>query len=141
MTVLLATVLLWGGNIMTEHALAGARITQVALTTKDLAAAREFYESKMGLPLTISTDTMLFFDGGGVALMLSLPEEAAPFSSAGAVVYFEVKDIEGRWKLLRDRDVELEGQPHVVHRAGTRELWMGFFRDPDGHLLALTEWR
>lgn len=27
--------------------------------------------------------------------------------------------------------------PHLVHRAGTSELWMTFFTDPDGNNLAL----
>ena len=31
-----------------------------------------------------------------------------------------------------------EGEPHLIHRAETHELWMAFFRDSEGNLLAIS---
>jgi methylmalonyl-CoA/ethylmalonyl-CoA epimerase len=33
--------------------------------------------------------------------------------------------------------VKLEGKPHLIAKLPDHELWMAFFRDPEGNLLAL----
>jgi len=40
-------------------------------------------------------------------------------------------------KALEVRGVTFDDQPHVVHRDAGYDLWMAFFRDPDGNVLAL----
>ena len=32
-------------------------------------------------------------------------------------------------------------EPHRVHRTGDKELWMTFFNDSEGNVLALQQWR
>jgi methylmalonyl-CoA/ethylmalonyl-CoA epimerase len=39
---------------------------------------------------------------------------------------------------MKRRGVAFEGEPHVVARLPHADLWMGFFRDPDRNLLAIT---
>ena len=34
-----------------------------------------------------------------------------------------------------------EGPPHIIHEDESAQLWLAFFRDPDGTLLALMEER
>ena len=36
------------------------------------------------------------------------------------------------------KGVEMVGEPHVINRTDTSELWMTFFRDSEGHLHAST---
>ncbi len=36
-----------------------------------------------------------------------------------------------------ERGVEFERDPEAVHRADDHELWLAFFRDLDGRMLAL----
>lgn len=129
------------GNPGNAAPLGQAKIGQVAMTVTDLARARDFYATTLGLTQVIQTDTMLFFDIGGTMLMFALPEEKVRFSAEGAVVYFSVDDIRARWKALRARGVDFLDEPHEVHRANDRTLWLTFFRDPDGHLLALMSWQ
>jgi hypothetical protein len=31
----------------------------------------------------------------------------------------------------------MESAPHVIARLGTADLWMGFLRDADGHLIGI----
>jgi catechol 2,3-dioxygenase-like lactoylglutathione lyase family enzyme len=54
-------------------------------------------------------------------------------------LYFRVRNIAAAHEALAARGVEFVGAPHVVHRDASMELWMAFFRDPDGNLLALME--
>jgi methylmalonyl-CoA/ethylmalonyl-CoA epimerase len=41
--------------------------------------------------------------------------------------------------LSLDQGVTFDDCPHLVARMPDHELWMAFFRDPDGHLLAIME--
>jgi methylmalonyl-CoA/ethylmalonyl-CoA epimerase len=71
-----------------------------------------------------------------VRLMLSAPEgEFAP--GGGSVLYLRVADIDAEHALLASRGVAFIDAPHLVARMPDHELWMCFFRDPDGHTLAL----
>lgn len=142
MLSLILTVMMEGA-MMAENTtmMANAKIGQVALTVSDLARARAFYADQLGLELAIDAGSMLFFDCGGTMLMLSLPEKDFGTVGGGSVVYFSVEGIEARWNELRARGVTFLDEPHLIHRAGDRELWMTFFRDPDGYLLALMSWQ
>ena len=50
---------------------------------------------------------------------------------------FEVPDIEESHRTLVERGVEFTGAPHRIADMESYELWMAFFRDPDGNPLAL----
>ena len=53
------------------------------------------------------------------------------------MLYFKVADIQAEARSLTSRNVKFEQAPHLVARMPDHELWMAFFRDPDGNLLAL----
>lgn len=40
---------------------------------------------------------------------------------------------------LKSKGVAFEDEPHLIAKMPDHDLWMTFFRDPDGHLLALME--
>jgi len=48
-----------------------------------------------------------------------------------------VDDIDAAFERLSERGVAFEAKPHLVAKLPDHELWMAFFRDPDGNLLAL----
>ncbi len=116
---------------------------QVALTTADLERSTGFYRDILGLPLITSFDPpgLAFFQVGDVRLSIQKVDEVEGTSS---VLYFRVQDVDAATQSLKDHAIELEQEPEVVFRddqgqfgeAGEEE-WMAFFRDPDGHLLAL----
>lgn len=54
---------------------------------------------------------------------------------------FKVGRIEHTAAELKSRGVDFVDEPHCVARLPDHELWMCFFRDPDGHLPALMEER
>jgi methylmalonyl-CoA/ethylmalonyl-CoA epimerase len=42
---------------------------------------------------------------------------------------------------MQARGVQFDDEPHLIAKLPDHELWMTFFRDPDGSLLALMEER
>lgn len=116
------------------------RIGQIAITVHDTERATAFYRDVLGLQHLFSAPpSIAFFDCGGIRLMLAPPEEKAP--SAASVLYFPVADIAAAHAQIQERGAAFEGAPHVVHRAPGFELWMAFFRDSEGNLMALMEER
>jgi methylmalonyl-CoA/ethylmalonyl-CoA epimerase len=122
---------------MTTQPLALSRIGQLALTVTDLDRAVTFYGDLLRLQHLFSFPGMAFFDCGGVRLMLTRPEGDNRVVSGGFTVYFHVEDIDAACATLRERGVRFEDDPHLIAKMPDHELWMAFFRDPDGHLLAL----
>ena len=110
-------------------------IGQIALPVEDVERCTRFYRDTLGLPFLFEAPGMAFFDCGGVRLMLSRPE--GEDAGGASILYFRVEDVEAAFKDLLDRGVEFHGEPHVVHRTYETELWMAFFLDPEGHVMAL----
>jgi methylmalonyl-CoA/ethylmalonyl-CoA epimerase len=122
---------------MTTATLGLGTIGQIANTVHDMPRAVAFYRDVLGIPqLPIPAGPNLaFFDCAGIRLMLSLPE--GEFQHNGSVLYFRVADIHLAHETLKGRGAEFMGEPHLIARLPDHELWMAFFRDPDGNPLAL----
>ena len=128
---------------MTSQALQIDRLHQLALTTADLEHSTRFYRDILGLSLITSFDPpgLAFFQVGDLRLSIQKVDEV---EAASSVLYFRVQDIVAATQSLKDNAIELEREPELIFRddqgqfgeAGEEE-WMAFFRDPDGHLLAL----
>lgn len=113
------------------------RIGQVAVRARDLEASVDFYRDALGLDLLFRAPPGLaFLRCGDVQVMLSAPE-SPEFDHPSSILYFEVADIEAAYRILGERGVVFVGEPHRVHRAEDHELWMAFFRDPDGNVHAI----
>jgi methylmalonyl-CoA/ethylmalonyl-CoA epimerase len=114
-----------------------SQIGQVALTVTDVDRAVAFYRDALGMKMLFRTGPNLaFFDCAGIRLMLSAPE--ADFKPAsGSVIYFKVPDIRAAFDALRGRGVTFSDEPHLIAKMPDHELWMTFFKDPDGNVLAL----
>jgi methylmalonyl-CoA/ethylmalonyl-CoA epimerase len=111
------------------------QIGQIRIQVTDVDRAVAFYRDVLGMSFLYAFPGMGFFDVGGVRLMLVEPEGRA-FGGESAI-YYRVDDIGRAVKTLESRGVTFDDQPHVVHRDPAYDLWMAFFRDPDGNVLAL----
>ena len=110
--------------------------------TADPAAARQFYQSVLGLELVEDGPYALVFAAHGTTLRVQKVEAVAPvpYTTLG----WQVTDIATEVRQLVARGVRFEryaGLPQDEHDiwrtpAGAMVAW---FRDPDGNTLSLTE--
>lgn len=121
---------------MTAAAFGLNRIGQIAVPVVDIDRAVRFYRDTLGMRFLFQAPPGLgFFDVGGVRLMLDAP--AAAQAGSASVIYYKVPDIQSACRTLKERGVKLEAEPHVIAKMPDHDLWMAFFRDPDGNLLAM----
>lgn len=78
---------------------------------------------------------------GATRLVLREVTGAAPMSRRLVHVNLEVDDIEAAYRRLKDTGLRFTYAPRVVNRGSRVEVWAAAFRDPDGHGIALTQWR
>lgn len=112
------------------------RIGQIAIRARDIGRAVRFYRDTLGMRFLFEVPHLAFFDCGGVRLMLSTAE-TPEFDHPGSVIYYKVDDLRGAYEALRKRGVEFIDEPHLIAQLEHHELWMTFFRDPEGNTLAL----
>jgi len=114
-------------------------VGQVAIPVDDVERATEFYRDVLGLAHLFSAPPGLsFFSCGDVRIMLSRPEEGGQaLTNGGALLYYRVADVGGAHDRLASGGAEIVAEPHVVHRSGGTELWIGFYRDTEGNLFGV----
>ena len=110
-------------------------IGQVRIAVHDIHRAVSFYRDTLGMPFLFQFPGMAFFELNGTRLMLVDPE-SRDFGGE-SVIYYRVGDIGQAHGALSERGVSFTDAPHVVHSDEGHELWMCFFNDPDGNVLAL----
>ncbi len=111
-------------------------IGQVAIRAHDLSAAVAFYRDVLGLDFLFETGALAFLMCGDVRLMLAVPENDA-VDHESSTVYFRVPDLQAAYAELTERGVSFVDEPHLIAKLEDHELWMVFFRDPDGNLMGL----
>ena len=112
------------------------RLGQVAVNVKDVARATAFYRDVLGLRFLFAAGQLAFFDCGGVRLMLDKPEKAE-FDHPSSILYFSVADIQAAHRRLVSAGVVIVEEPHVIAAMADHDLWMSFFRDTEGNVMAL----
>ena len=121
---------------MTDSAFGLSKIGQIAVNVHDIDRAVEFYRDVLGMDFVFSVPKMAFFMCGDVRLMLATPEKPE-FDHPASLIYYTVDEIQSAVATLKERGVEFEADPSVVHETERSKLWMVFLRDPDGNVLAL----
>jgi methylmalonyl-CoA/ethylmalonyl-CoA epimerase len=112
-------------------------IGQIARAVADVDRAEAFYGGVLGLRKLFRFGDLTFFDCAGVRLMIE--KSTAPQPTGESVLYFRVADIALAYKELSARGVAFDDKPHLIARMEDHDLWMTFFKDPDGHVLSLMQ--
>jgi methylmalonyl-CoA/ethylmalonyl-CoA epimerase len=112
------------------------RIGQIAVNAHNLDRAVQFYRDTLGMPLLFQVPKTAFFDCGGVRLMLGLPE-TPQFDHPASILYYQVPDIVATHETLVARGVRFDSPPHEVAKLERGDLWLAFFNDSEGNVLAL----
>jgi predicted enzyme related to lactoylglutathione lyase len=112
------------------------------LACKDASRARTFYEDVVGLQLLDAQDAGVVFDAYGT--MLRIQQSDAVLVAPYTVFGLEVDDIEGAVDKLASKGVS--GERYAHFEQDPRGIWTApgggrvfWFRDPEGHLLSLTQ--
>ncbi len=106
----------------------------------DLPRAVAFYRDTLGFYEIDKGEGNAVLASGDTRLVL---RTVGSLSSAGRLVYLnlEVGDIEATYRELVAKGVTFEHPPQVVNHGERLELWSATFHDPDGHNIAVTQWR
>ena len=112
-------------------------IGQIAVPVSDVDRAIAFYRDILGMRFLFKAPPGLgFFDCSGVRLLLDEPAKKQD-KNYSSIIYYKVADLPAAYSTLSARGVLFEQPPELVAKMPDHELWMAFFRDPDGNLLAL----
>ncbi|RKN42618.1 VOC family protein [Micromonospora endolithica] len=121
----------------TDPPIAGVGVT---LLVTDLTRSLRFYQD-LGFTEVDRGSGNAVLASGATRLVLREITEAVPVSRRLVHVNLEVDDIESAYDRLRGSGVRFTYAPRVVNRGTRLEVWAAAFRDPDGHGIALTQWR
>jgi len=115
-----------------------SHIGQIALPVSDVDRAEKFFAQAMGFRKLFRFGDLSFFDCAGIRLLLEKAgsEEEARKSS---IVYFRCADIALAVRELTSRGVRFHHPPRLIASMDDHDLFMAFFTDPDGHVLALMQ--
>ncbi|MDZ5447834.1 VOC family protein [Micromonospora sp. 4G57] len=112
----------------------------ITLLVTDLTRSLAFYRD-LGFDEVDRGSGNAVLASGATRLVLREVTEAAPISRRLVHVNLEVDDIQAAYERLRGSGVRFTYAPRVVNRGAKLEVWAAAFRDPDGHGIALTQWR
>lgn len=112
------------------------RLGQVAINARDVARATTFYRDVLGLRFLFAAGQLAFFDCGGVRLMLDKAENPE-FDHPSSILYFSVPDIQAAHRRLVEAGVAIVAEPNMIAKMPDHDLWMSFFRDTEGNVMAL----
>jgi len=111
------------------------------LIVSDLERSLRFYSELLGFTIVYASAGNAVVEYGGARILL---QHMADFSSIDRRVghlHIEVPDVDLAFTDLAAKGVQFSHRPRMVSRGDEIELWKATFRDPDGHGIALTEWR
>ncbi|WP_410815342.1 VOC family protein [Micromonospora sp. 050-3] len=113
----------------------------LTLLVTDLPRSLGFYRDVLGFSEVDQGAHNAVLASGTTRIVLREVTGAAPISRRLVHVNLEVNDIEAAYERLRESGVRFTYAPRVVNRGTKLEGWAAAFRDPDGHGVALTQWR
>jgi methylmalonyl-CoA/ethylmalonyl-CoA epimerase len=106
------------------------KIAQVAVKTKDLQRATEFYRDKLGLKVLISSKIISVLECGDITLLLG-PNET------GSLIYFDVDDIHKTVEAMSAQGIRIEEKPNLVGQLGNLDVWIAAFKDSEDNVVGL----
>ena len=112
------------------------RYAFVAITTRDLDRAREFWVHALGFTVTEEQPGQFFMvDAGGLRLCVDLEDDDThKTGGSDPVIGLKAHSLEEVLQALERRGIEPERGPVAGPRGAYAHI-----RDPDGHMIILTE--
>jgi catechol 2,3-dioxygenase-like lactoylglutathione lyase family enzyme len=115
-----------------------SKIGLVILYVKDPIASLAFYRDLLGMTVVEESPGWVQLDGGGTHLALHPhPSIPADRGSAASWVVFEVDDVHGTYRALRDRGVAFLCEPKQVCGDEKKAGLSADLKDPDGNPISI----
>jgi catechol 2,3-dioxygenase-like lactoylglutathione lyase family enzyme len=113
----------------------------ITVLVTDLARSVAFYRDTLGFFEIDSGHGSAVLASGDTRLVLRAVHSLS--SDPGRLIHLnlEVGDVEAVHDELTAQGVRFEHTPRPVNRGDKLELWAATFHDPDGHNIAITQWR
>jgi catechol 2,3-dioxygenase-like lactoylglutathione lyase family enzyme len=131
-----------GGQSVTEHGSdVNGQAMGMMLVVSDLNRSLRFYRDLVGFSVVDRGSNVAVLAYGGGRVLLRQLADMSPVDRRVAHLHISVSDVDASYKDLKDRGIEFVHRPRVTSRGEKLDLWAATFRDPDGHDIALTQWR
>jgi catechol 2,3-dioxygenase-like lactoylglutathione lyase family enzyme len=117
------------------------RAMGIMLIVSDLGRSLHFYGHTLGFAVVDQTAGSAVLTNGGGRILLRQVADMSPVDRRVVHLHIPVADVEASYQELRTKGVEFVHRPRVMSRLDRSEMWAATFRDPDGHAIALTQWR
>ncbi len=122
-------------TVTTQSAVHFDKIGQIAISVRDLARSKDFYQKTLGMKFLFDAGAMCFFQCGDIRFTIGVSEE--PFSCGGTILYFKVEDIHQAHAFLKEQGVVFHQAPHLVAKMPDHDLWIAFLKDPDDNVIGM----
>jgi catechol 2,3-dioxygenase-like lactoylglutathione lyase family enzyme len=123
----------------------GDKRVATTIPVRDPAQARSFYEGKLGLKVSRQLDDGgIAYDCGGGTSLFTYPTQENAGQSPATLAAFEVEDGEATIRAMQKSGITFEeyDMPGLKTVDGVADLAGskgGWFKDPDGNILAVFE--
>jgi resuscitation-promoting factor RpfA len=113
----------------------------VTLLVRDLARSAEFYRDLLGFYEIDGGDGNVVLASGNTRVVLRADPGAPPVDHRLVHINLEVADVQAVYEELKAKGVRFTSGPRPTAVGERLEPWAATFRDPDGHGIAITQWR
>ena len=113
----------------------------VTMLVSDLDRSVAFYRDQLGFYEVDGGEGSTVLASGETRLVLRQAPDLGTVNRRLVHLNLEVADIEAMYAELKAGGIRFLYPPRAVSRSARLELWAAAFRDPDGHGIALTQWR
>jgi catechol 2,3-dioxygenase-like lactoylglutathione lyase family enzyme len=113
----------------------------VTMLVTDLARSVAFYRDMLGFYEIDGGDGNAVLASGDTRVVLRAVRDVAPVNRRLVHLNLEVGDVNAVYHELKSKGVRFTYAPRAVNRGERLEVWAAAFRDPDGHGIAITQWR
>ena len=127
-------------NTHTGQPVEGASIGGM-LIVSDLDRSLRFYSEKLGFTIVYAASGNAVVEYGGARILLQHMADFSGIDRKVGHLHIQVHDLDAAYDDLTAKGVSFRYRPKMVSRSDDVELWKAAFDDPDGHGVALTEWR
>jgi catechol 2,3-dioxygenase-like lactoylglutathione lyase family enzyme len=113
----------------------------ITVLVAELDRSVAFYRDMLGFFEIDGGEGNAVLASGETRLVLRAIRDVAPINRRLVHLNLEVDDVEAVYQELKTKGVRFTYAPRAVNRGAKLELWAAAFRDPDGHGIAVTQWR